>query len=302
MTPQQVDELILLHDEGYTWKELTKFFKKHTPNALRKAYYRNIRKPGLRVLVFDIETAPMLGYVWGLFDQNIGLDQLKEDWSVLSFSAKWLGSSEKEVMYKDNRDAKDPRDDRELLKVIHSLLNEADVVLVQNGVRFDVPKLNARFVLNGMKPTTSYRVIDTFRIAKRHFGFTSNKLAYMTDKLCTKYKKQEHSEFAGFKMWKECLAGNLKAWKSMEQYNKYDVLSLEELYYKLAPWDKTINFNVYYTDMKDRCSCGNDKFEPKGFVYTNTGKFQRHVCSSCGKEYRDNENLLSKEKRKAMRK
>ena len=63
----------------------------------------------------------------------------------------------------------------------------------------------------------------------------------MTKKFCTKYKKQDHSEFSGFKLWDECLKGNIRAWKSMEKYNKFDVLSLEELFVKMAKYDKSPN-------------------------------------------------------------
>ena len=58
-----------------------------------------------------------------------------------------------------------------------------------NRKAVDNKKLNARFMLNGMQPPSSFRNIDTKILAKRYFGFTSNKLAYLTDKLCKKYKK-----------------------------------------------------------------------------------------------------------------
>jgi hypothetical protein len=35
------------------------------------------------------------------------------------------------------------------------------------------------------------------------------------------------------------MKGNKKAWLSMEKYNKLDVLSLEELFLKLAEYDKS---------------------------------------------------------------
>lgn len=60
----------------------------------------------------------------------------------------------------------------------------------------------------------------------------------MTDKLCARFKKSAHKKFPGFELWKQCLARNKEAFKEMEQYNKMDVLSLEELYTKISPWDK----------------------------------------------------------------
>ena len=256
---------------------------------------------GPKVLVFDIETAPLLGYVWQLWDNNLGLEQIKQDWHVLSWSAKWLHDGPNKVMYMDQRNAKNVEDDSEILKHIWKLLDEADIVITQNGIRFDVPKLNARFVLNGLQPPSSFRHIDTLKIAKKHFGFTSNKLAYMSDKLCTKYKKQKHSKFAGFEMWRECLAGNLKAWKEMEKYNKYDVLALEEVYYKLVPWDNSINFSLYNDSTDHVCKCGSKEHSKNGFYYTSMGKFQKYKCKACGAESRDRENLLSQDKRDSLK-
>jgi uncharacterized protein YprB with RNaseH-like and TPR domain len=205
-------------------------------------------------------------------------------------------------MYQDQRNAKDVQDDKKILEGIWKLLDEADVVITQNGIKFDSKKLNARFVMHGMKPPSSYKHIDTLRIARKHFAFTSNKLEYMTDKLCKKYKKLAHGKFPGFAMWKACLAGNQAAWKEMEKYNKYDVLSLEELYTVLQAWESSINFDAYTDDLTHTCSCGHKKFRNKGYAYTSAGKFNRYQCLECGKESRGKENLLIKAKRQSMRK
>ncbi len=254
-----------------------------------------------KILIFDIETAPILAHAWGLWDQNIALNQIENDWSVLSWAAKWLKDPPNKVMYEDNRAAKDYTDDKKLLKGIWNLLDEADIVITQNGRAFDVKKLNARFIMNGFQPPSSYKHIDTLAIAKKNFAFTSNKLEFMTDKLCVKYKKLKHNKFPGFAMWKACLAGNQEAWKEMEKYNKYDVLSLEELYHKLSAWDHTVNFEAYDEQIGHKCTCGSTDFKKHGYAYTNAGKFQRFKCSKCGKESRSKFNLLTKEKRKSIR-
>lgn len=253
----------------------------------------------MKILVLDIETAPLLGFVWGLWDNNVALNQLYKDWHLLSWSAKWLGSNK--VLYMDQRNEKNIEDDKRILKGIWDLLDEADVVITQNGKQFDTKKLNARFVLNGMKPPSSYKQIDTLILAKKHFGFTSNKLEYMSEKLNTKYKKLKHSKFSGFELWSECLKGNRKAWREMEKYNKYDVLALEELYYKLIPWDNTLNFNVFNEDENMVCSCGSKEFTKNGFFYSSVGKYQRYSCKKCGSEFRDRFNSHTKEKMKSLK-
>lgn len=256
---------------------------------------------GPRVLLIDIETAPMLGYVWSLWENNVALNQLHSDWHVLSWSAKWLGDSPKKIMYQDQRNAKVVSDDKKLLQAIWKLLDEADIVISQNGKAFDTKKLNARFIYHGFQPPSSYKQIDTMLIAKKHFAFTSNKLEYMSDKFCTKYKKLKPSKFPGFTMWLECLAGNKAAWREMEKYNKYDVLALEELYTKLIPWDSSINFDLYRDAEEHICKCGSKDFQRYGYFYTATAKYQRYKCKDCGAETRDRVNLLDKAKKKSLR-
>lgn len=249
---------------------------------------------GPRVLIFDLETAPMLAYVWSLWDDNVPLDRLISDWYVLSWSAKWLG--EKEIMYMDQRDAKDIEDDKKIMKGIWKLLDEADVVITQNGKRFDVPKLNTRFIMHGMQPPSPFKHIDTYQIAKRKFAFSSNKLAFLTSKLCAT-TKSDHKKFPGFSLWKACLNGDPAAWKEMEKYNKLDVSSLEELYYKISPWDKSVDLGPYWDANDPTCHCGSKSFIKFGYGFKPSGKFQRHRCKECGKTYLDKVNLLSKEKR-----
>lgn len=249
---------------------------------------------GPKILFIDIETKPILGHVWRLWDQNVGLNQIVEDWSILSFCAKWKGTEE--VIYQDLEGQQDFEDDAVLLDSLWRLLNEADIVIGQNSRRFDVKKIFARFILNGLPKPSHFRQIDTMEIAKRQFGFTSNKLEYMTDKLCTVYKKQTHKQFPGHLLWAECLKGNPEAWAEMKDYNIYDVLSLEELYDILSSWDdKLPNFDVYVDGILDMSEWIKD-----GFHYSNFGKYQRYRNLTTGVQRRSRVNELSKEKRKTL--
>ncbi len=262
--------------------------------------YSATTKQGPKILTLDIETAPIQASVWRLFKENVGLNQIEQDWYVLSWAAKWMHQDD--VLYEDKSESWTNEDDSGLLQGIWNLLDEADIIVTQNGKRFDEKKLNARFVLNGMQPPSSYKHIDTLEIAKRHFGFTSNKLEYMTTKLCKRYKKLQHCNYPGFILWKECLKGNKDAWTEMREYNVFDVLSLEELYVILRPFYKAHpNINVYYDDNEVRCHCGSTDFEHDGYTYTNLSKFDKFRCTSCGAENRGRVNLLSKEKRDTLR-
>lgn len=257
------------------------------------------KQNGPKILSLDIETSPILAYVWGLFDQNIALNQIKKDWYILAWSAKWLHDEPSKIIYQDLRGKKGADNDKKILKAIWKLIDKADILLTQNGKSFDIKKLNARFIEHGMTPPSSYKHIDVLRIARKNFAFTSNKLDYVTNKFNKKYKKYGHRKFSGFDLWLECLKNNPKAWKEMEIYNKLDVLALEEWYHKIAPWDNTVNMAPYY-EGKSICSCGSTKFKKNGNFYSPTGKYQRYKCTKCGKEYKAGGNLIDKKHRKKM--
>lgn len=292
-------QAIELAKTGKSWRKIAETLdvSKSTVSDYLRKEFKSVAAPkqkGPRVLIYDIETAPLLGYCWSLWDNNIGLNQIHSDWHVLSWAAKFLG--EDAIYYQDQRDAKNVEDDKEILQGIWKLLDECDFVITQNGKKFDQKKLNARFVIHGMKPPSAYRHIDVLQIAKSQFGFTSNKLQYMTDTLCTKYKKSGHAKFSGFELWSECLKGNLEAFCEMEDYNILDILSLEELYLIISPWDaKLPNFDVYDDEISN-----NEEWVKEGFVYSNLGKYDRYRNTVTGQQRRGSVNLLSKIKRDSL--
>lgn len=257
---------------------------------------------GAKVLTLDIETKPIQSYHWGLWQQNIGLNQIVEDQSVLSFSAKWL--HENRVMYQDTFRQRNQGDDRKLMKYIWNLLNEADIVVGQNHERFDLKKLNARFIKHGMLPPSPVRTIDTLNVAKRHFGFTSNKLEYMTELLCKKYKKLKHGRFPGFELWAHFLNRNEDAQKEMQEYNEQDVRATEELYLLMRPWIKghpNVNLYLPQGSFDEACPhCGSHNLKRKGFRTTQLGKYVRYRCEDCGAWPHSRQTLITKETRELL--
>ncbi len=227
-----------------------------------------------RALVFDIETQPILAYVWGLKDQNISLNQIHTDWSVMAWGAKWLGESA--VMYLD----RSTHTELALLKGIWKLLDQADIVITQNGKSFDSKRLNARFIHYGMRPPNPYKHIDTYLVARGVADFTSNKLEYLTNKLCKKYKKLDHGLFPGMSLWTECLKGNKKAWLEMRKYNIHDVLSTEELYEALKAWAPGSVPSVFVADACGRCN--SRSFQNRGWGSTNFYRYRKQQCKQCG--------------------
>jgi hypothetical protein len=242
-TKPQINFVISQHKRGFSRKEITYKFNNRFPKSIRTQdsikhcidiHGVDVEKYIPKVLIIDIETKPMLAKVWGLFDQNIALNQIVDEGGIFSWSAKWIGS--KEVLYKDVKGNK--KKEKELLKPMWELMEEADIIIGQNSNSFDIKKLNAKFLEHKLGSPSEYKKIDTMLMAKKHFKFVSNKLEYMSKKFC-KIKKLAHSKFPGFSLWDECEKGNLQAWKEMRLYNMADVEATEELFLVLSEFDKS---------------------------------------------------------------
>jgi hypothetical protein len=254
-----------------------------------------------RIAVLDIETSPILAYVWGLWKQNVGLNQIHTDWSILSFSYKWLG--EKRVIHHNTggRGASRVRDDKALMKLLWAVLDEADIIVAQNGVAFDVKKINARFIELEMGPPAPFKVIDTMLEARRIAKFTSNRLAWLSSVL-TDTPKSEHKKFPGFELWTECLADNPEAWKEMRKYNDIDIRATEAVYYQLRPYIiGHPNVAAYDDNEERRCpKCGSTTLQARGTALTQTGQYKRFQCKSCGGWGRSRYTENTREKRRML--
>jgi hypothetical protein len=254
-----------------------------------------------RILSIDIETAPIEAYVWqkGLYKTNITTEQIIADTHLLSYAAKWLDS--KQVIYGDQSKARTLSNDMRLLREIHALLDEADIVVAHNGQAFDLPFVLTRMVGAGIPPMSPFRQVDTYKVAKKQFGFTFNKLEFLARALGCKMRKNPHRNFPGMELWKECLDRNLLAWKEMQEYNKDDVLVLEEVYLKLRPWiEGHPNVGNYVDTGRPLCpNCGS-VVERRGLAYTQTGQYERYHCLNpkCGKYPRGRQVVGDKTHRK----
>lgn len=233
-----------------------------------------------RVLIYDIESAPIIATVWGKYEQNFVWSI--QDWYMLCFAYKWLGEKKTHVVSQTDFKGYKPgsEDDFNVIKKIHELFNEADIIVAHNGNSFDQKKSQARMIIHGLEPPAPYKQIDTKLVARRHFNFTSNKLDDLGDYLGLGRKIQT----GGYDLWKQCMAGDMKAWKKMQKYNIQDVVLLEKIYLKMRPW---MNNHPNLGIMDDRPkACNNCSSQHmtihKKRVISNTGYKVQYQCQDCG--------------------
>ena len=226
----------------------------------------------MKILLLDIESSPNTAHVWGLWQQNVSINQLMESSYVLCYAAKWLG--DEEVVFDSVHQAKP----KAMLKGIHGLLNDADAVVHYNGTKFDIPTLNKEFLLHSFNPPSPYKQIDLLRVVRSNFRFPSNKLDYVAQRL-NLGKKHEHE---GHELWVKCMNGDKDAWKRMEQYNIQDVVLLESLYNNLRPWIRNHPNHNLFADDPVCPNCASTRLQKRGTSISSTGTYQRYQCASCG--------------------
>ena len=226
----------------------------------------------MKILLLDIESSPNTAHVWGLWQQNVSINQLMESSYVLCYAAKWLGEDE---IHFDSVHQSKPK---AMLKGIHVLLDEADAVVHYNGTKFDIPTLNKEFLLHRYNPPSPYKQIDLLRVVRSNFRFPSNKLDYVSQRLGLGAKESHE----GHDLWVKCMNGDKDAWKRMESYNIQDVVLLESLYSTLLPWIKSHpNHNLYTSDTV--CpTCSGHRLQKRGTAVSITGAYQRYQCKDCG--------------------
>lgn len=258
---------------------------KYTIEQLKEMVKKSESMP--KILIFDIETAPMSAYVWKRYKENISLEQTISESFMLCWSAKWLYEEEffgecltPEEVVGEN--------DQRIVKALYDLVSQADILVAYNGRNFDIPYMNQRFLIYGYSPYAPVHIVDPYETAKSVFRFSSNKM----DNIATELGLQNKLK-TDFSLWKGCMNGNKEDLKNMLEYNMQDVEVLEEIYCAMLPWLKNHPNISNYLDNKHTCvKCGSDKLEKLDrYFYTPSGKYELFRCKTCGAIFRGKKNL-----------
>lgn len=230
-----------------------------------------MKKP--RVLLYDIETSPNIGLAFGIWEQNI--PKVIKHWEVLCFGYKWLGEKKVHIVSQEG-----DKDDKKVVAKLVELFNQADVIIAHNGDSFDQKMVNTRILMHGLKPPMPYKTIDTKRVSKRYFRFNSNSLDNLARDMGIG-KKLEHE---GIELWWGCMNGDKQCWKRMKNYNKQDVVLLEEYYNIVRPWisnHPALNVLAHRPASCPKCLGENINAGMK-YRATNTNLYQYFRCMDCG--------------------
>jgi uncharacterized protein YprB with RNaseH-like and TPR domain len=254
------------------WNKLLEL-KRH-----RKIKDKDKTVPNPHILYFDIETLPLICYTWGIWEQNILTENVIKDWCVLSWSAMWEGDK---AVTGDVLTPKEAiaRNDQRIVGGMWKLFERADIVISQNGKKFDHKRLNARFIHHKMGMPKPYKVIDTLVEARKIAAFTSNKLDWLAREVASDGRKLE----TGMELWRACDEGKPDALKKMLDYNMGDVTELRDVYKSLAPYMTThLNINLFAQVPDNRCRVCSGELTDIGRAITNARKARAWRCVDCG--------------------
>lgn len=293
---ENIKEIVELKNKGFGSRYIASKLgiSKSTVNKKYNDFYAK-KKP--KVLFLDLETSAAEVLAFDRWEVTVTEDHvLKQGGRILVAGWKWQGENKIHSIAMTPREIKNNNDERVVSKV-YQLFNEADIVVMHNGDKFDKKMLANRVAFYGGDPIAPRKTIDTLKIVKKHFKLPSNSL----DSICS-YFGIGRKKPSSIVMWKNVQAGSKEAMKQMQEYCETDIELLEAVFDKVYNLGYTgINVNLYDSNETVRCKvCGSEDLQELGYVYTVAGKYKEYGCNDCGASNRSQVNELSKGKRKSL--
>jgi hypothetical protein len=244
----ELEEIIdfLLQKPGYL-KEGGKRLRNHLRNkgfattiytckeALRQARLESkestekLENGEAKVLIYDIETSPNLGWFWRAgYKLNISPENIIKERAIICVSYKWLGEKQVYNLTWDKN-----QNDRFLIEQFVEVLNEADLIVAHNGDNFDLKWLKTRALFHRIPMLPNYKQFDTLKLVRTKLNLNSNRLDYIA-----KYLGFEGKNKTTINLWMDIIFKNCKdAMNTMLEYCDEDVRQLEKVYKELRYLD-----------------------------------------------------------------
>jgi uncharacterized protein YprB with RNaseH-like and TPR domain len=192
---------------------------------------------------------------------------------------KWNDEPDAKVLTISKEDLKH-FNDKPLLEEFSAIYNEADLTVAHFGSVFDRRFIQGRLIINNLPPIPFTKMRDTCMIARSVANYSSNRLKNLGDTLKLTNRKMEKGD--GWPdWWFRAMQGDMTAIDSMAAYCRDDVLALEELYYRLLPFDNA-HPRIYFSgDKKDVCGKCGGPVQYRGTRIKDNRQYRRTFCAKC---------------------
>lgn len=158
--------------------------------------------------------------------------------------------------------------------------DQADLLYGHNVERFDTRNLNAEWLTLGLNPPSPLKILDTLKEARKTFGFESNTLASLTQRLGVSTKTDKYN----VAMARAAVAGSKSDQRRIKAYNVGDIHASREFVDRLRGWIPSHPHNLMGTiDDRPVCNqCWQDDLEPNGIKLANQITYRLFRCKNCG--------------------
>jgi DNA polymerase elongation subunit (family B) len=229
----------------------------------------------MRLLTVDIETRPMESRHWGLWQQNIGINQIRDPGGLLCFAAKFHGERRVHFhsLWGDGEKA--------MARHLFRLFDEADAIAGWNSDKFDIRWIQAQFLKHGMGKPSPFAKVDLMKSVKRQVMLPSYKLDYVAQWLEIGQKIRT----GGFDLWNDVLDGCDKARAKMRRYNINDTKLTEQVFDRLNAKGWVLGLPNASVEGGECCPnpmCASERLQYRGFQVSKTRRYRRFQCLDCG--------------------
>lgn len=264
--------------------------------GLSEAAARITKESTARVLTIDIERVPghakhqhrgltIEGDFWDLsgwkhiLGYRIPPESVAEWPRTICAAWRWYGDKKTDF-------ASEWGDGREgMLQRIWDAYDQADIVYGHNVDRFDTKNLKAEWLVLGLQKPSPFKIVDTLKVARAEFGFESNTLASLTQRLGIDTKTDKYDVATA----RAALAGDVKAQKKLRAYNVGDIAASEALVDRMRGWVPNHPHVASQNGPEDlRCNqCGSPRLTRQAKPTTAVLlRYSLYRCDDCGGQVR----------------
>ena len=234
-----------------------------------------------RIVVLDIERLPMLTKNLAAWDlkslqyRRLSPDDIERWGRTICMAYRWLGETRTHFLAEWQEGGREA-----FLMRVRDVLDEADLVVGHNSTAFDVPHLTGEFILAELTPPSPFKQFDTLLTMRKNGNLEANHL----DTLDKRFGFSGKTDKYRLEVAEAACAGDVKAQRRIERYNRGDIAATIRVYNRLRPWGN-VNLGLFADDPeRPSCpACEGRRLQRRGVAVKQALRYPRFQCTDCGK-------------------
>ena len=231
------------------------------------------KKP--KILFYDIETRPLLAYIWRLGEQVVYHHQLAKwgyRYDIICISYAWDDGKPAKTLHWGYKE----QDSSRVIRAFDEIIKQATVTIGKNSDKFDVKHINTQRLLQNLPALPQWMdyTDDVEKQLRKHFVFPSYSLDYVSKELGLGGKVKME-----FQNWIDIVEKkNEASFRKMLEYNRKDVEDTRAIWNRIKPHIKPkLNMATFHGEA--RCiNCGSANLKKDGTRCRGKVRYQMFFC------------------------